>query len=226
VLLAEDNPINQVVARELLESAGLVVDLAGTGRAAIALARGARYDVILMDVQMPDEDGLAATRAIRGLPAHAATPIIAFTANALAEERAACIAAGMNDHVAKPVEPEALFATLSRWLAPAAAARAGDAGVPPAAAGPAGVPGASDAIALDTPQAQAQLAQLEALLEAGDFAAAAAGRDVAALIRAMADDQGRAFELHLRNYDYAPALAALRELRRKARERAAPAQPA
>jgi PAS domain S-box-containing protein len=115
VLLVEDNPINQEVALELLTSVGLVADTADDGERAVELAVSRSYDAILMDVQMPGMDGLAATRVIRQRMGNA-TPVIAMTANAFNEDRAACLEAGMNDHVAKPVDPEVLFATLLRWL--------------------------------------------------------------------------------------------------------------
>jgi PAS domain S-box-containing protein len=116
VLLAEDEPVNQEVSRWLLEGAGLVVDLAEDGQQALDLARRNRYALILMDMQMPVMSGPDATRAIRALPGHARTPILAMTANALDEHREACMAAGMNDHIAKPVVPEALFGVLLKWL--------------------------------------------------------------------------------------------------------------
>jgi len=122
VLLAEDNPINQEVAGELLSVVGLVVETADDGQRALDMALARRYDLVLMDVQMPRMDGMAATRAIRQR-AGPALPIIAMTAHAFGEDRAACLEAGMNDHVAKPVDPEQLYATLLRWLplpAPAA----------------------------------------------------------------------------------------------------------
>ncbi len=115
VLLAEDNPVNQDVAGELLRRVGLVVETATDGEQAVQLARERRYDAVLMDVQMPGMDGLAATRAIREAVGRG-LPIIAMTAHAFGEDRAACLAAGMNDHVAKPVDPARLYATLLRWL--------------------------------------------------------------------------------------------------------------
>jgi signal transduction histidine kinase/ActR/RegA family two-component response regulator len=116
VLLAEDEPVNQEVSCALLEDAGLQIDLAENGAEAVALAQENTYDLILMDIQMPIMSGIEATRAIRSLPEYEATPIIAMTANAFDEDRQACIDAGMNEHIGKPVAPEKLFETLLKWL--------------------------------------------------------------------------------------------------------------
>ena len=116
VLLAEDEPINQEVSRDFLEDVGLIVDLAEDGAAALELARERTYGLILMDMQMPRMNGVEATLAIRALPDHARVPILAMTANAFEEDRKICLEAGMNDHIAKPIEAPVLYGTLLKWL--------------------------------------------------------------------------------------------------------------
>jgi two-component system, sensor histidine kinase and response regulator len=116
ILLAEDEPISQQVALDLLELAGLVVDLAADGVEAVAKARQQHYDLILLDLQMPNLNGIDAARSIRALPGLASVPILALTANAFAEDRQRCLDAGMNDHIGKPVNPDLLFAALLKWL--------------------------------------------------------------------------------------------------------------
>jgi CheY-like chemotaxis protein len=118
ILLAEDEPINLEVMVDLLESAGQVVDIARDGAEAVALAGVRRYDLILMDLLMPVMDGLEATRRLRALQPPVAAPIVALTANAFADDRARCQAAGMSDFIAKPFEIDALFTTLLKWLRP------------------------------------------------------------------------------------------------------------
>jgi CheY-like chemotaxis protein len=116
VLLAEDNAINREVALELLHATGLEVETAADGREALKRVQTQRFDLVLMDVQMPEVGGIDATQAIRALPGFAALPIIAMTANAFDDDRRSCLAAGMNDFIAKPVDPENLYRTLLRWL--------------------------------------------------------------------------------------------------------------
>jgi CheY-like chemotaxis protein len=146
VLVAEDNKINQQVAEELLTQAGLKVTIANNGREAVELLEGRNeYDAVLMDIQMPELDGYEATRKIREWELKAKNaqggikieensdsksqipnpksqikgiPIIAMTANVMAGDREKCLEAGMNDHVAKPIEPDNLFKTLVQWIAP------------------------------------------------------------------------------------------------------------
>ncbi len=117
LLLVEDDPVNQQVACAMLtNTAGLQVDVAADGEAAVAMATEQPYDLILMDLQLPKLDGLEATRQIRALTAYARTPIIALTANAFADDRDKCLAAGMVDFIAKPVKPESLYGKLAHWL--------------------------------------------------------------------------------------------------------------
>ncbi len=192
VLLVEDNPINREVALDILTSGGIVPDLACDGAEAVERAQQSDYDLILMDIQMPVMDGLVATRAIRAMARHARTPIVAMTANAFEEDRRKCIAAGMDDYLAKPVTPTTLREKLRRWLPLAAR---GEAAAPEApAALPAdlpdfhGIPGldveAGLTAALGRPDRYARLlgmfarhhaedaASLHNALSSGDFAAA------------------------------------------------------
>jgi CheY-like chemotaxis protein/anti-sigma regulatory factor (Ser/Thr protein kinase) len=118
ILLAEDEPINQEIAVTLLEEVGLTVDRAGDGVKAVNLAGERDYALILMDMQMPDMDGMEATRRIRAAGRGAHIPVLAMTANAFAEDRARCLEAGMNDFLVKPVDPDVLYETVLKWLAP------------------------------------------------------------------------------------------------------------
>jgi CheY-like chemotaxis protein/HPt (histidine-containing phosphotransfer) domain-containing protein len=198
ILLVEDNAINQQVAREILERFGAAADVAQNGREAVDMVQSSFYDVVLMDVQMPVMDGLTATRRIRAMPAGAELPIVALTAHALAEDRDRCLAAGMNDYLTKPIDPDRLLATLGQWIAPAAAAvktrlpvRTADR----AAALPVSEPGATDSPALDVTAALQRLGGNEPLLRsvAAEFARdyAGAGATIDRLLAAGDIDKAR-----------------------------------
>ena len=113
VLLVEDNPVGALLAKTLLRREGCVVQTAADGHEALLTLKEARFDLIFMDMRMPRMDGPAAVRALRARGER--TPIVALTANAFAEDRIACLEAGMNDHLTKPLEADALRAALTRW---------------------------------------------------------------------------------------------------------------
>ncbi|PHV12421.1 response regulator [Chitinimonas sp. BJB300] len=118
VLLVDDNDLNQQVGRDLLEAGGLIVEVAEHGKAALESLAITSFDLVLMDMQMPVMDGVTATRLIRAQPEFADLPVIAMTANAMSSDRELCIEAGMNDYIAKPIDPDELFSTLLRWIPP------------------------------------------------------------------------------------------------------------
>ncbi|MDD2744048.1 MAG: transporter substrate-binding domain-containing protein [Rhodocyclaceae bacterium] len=123
LLLCEDNPINQEVALALLRDVGMIVDVANDGAQALAKMAEGHFDLVLMDMQMPVMDGLEATRQIRRMPAMANLPILAMTANAYAEDKQVCLDVGMNDFVAKPVDPDTLYTKLVQHLPEKSAAQ-------------------------------------------------------------------------------------------------------
>jgi two-component system, sensor histidine kinase and response regulator len=154
VLLVEDNELNREVAIGLLEDAHLSIDQAENGAVAIQQLTKQDYDLVLMDMQMPVMDGITATKAIRSNPRFASLPIVAMTANAMDRDRQQCLAAGMNDHLAKPIEPSKLFEAILRWIparttaAAASSPASAPASPPSAASGELVIPGIDTATAI------------------------------------------------------------------------------
>ena len=116
ILVAEDNKLNQQVATDILTGVGFLVDIAANGRIAAEMVAAGGYDIVLMDMQMPELDGVQATQLIRSQPKFASLPIIAMTANVMPQDKERCFNVGMNDFVAKPIEPEQLFGVLLKWI--------------------------------------------------------------------------------------------------------------
>jgi len=177
VLLAEDNEINQQVAKEVLEGFGAQVEIAGNGRIAIERLRQSQFDIVLMDMQMPELDGLGATRAIRADATLPPVPIVAMTANAMEADRRACIDVGMNDFISKPFKPNELLAVLRHWTG-------GGAGSEPGAE-----TGNSEAVAaVRGPREPQVFAQAEALERVSSLAT------LERLSRQFLDQQSRALQ--------------------------------
>ncbi len=147
VLLVDDNDLNQQVGRDLLEGAGLQVSIAEDGQQALDQLAEAEFDLVLMDMQMPVMDGLTATRLIRAESRWAALPVLAMTANAMSSDRERCLAAGMNDHLAKPIDPDELFKLLLAWI--------------PARAAPAAPPASLAHTAVAEPEAMLEIAGVD-----------------------------------------------------------------
>jgi signal transduction histidine kinase/CheY-like chemotaxis protein len=186
VLLVEDNELNQEVATALLVQAGLVVDVAENGQLAVEAVQRTAYDVVLMDMHMPVMDGLNATRAIRALPGFGALPILAMTANVMQGDRERCLAAGMNAHVAKPIEPAELAATLLAWVSPRAGLGVlpdGAPAMPGADLSPSGRP---SSMRVSSPPLEAAVSDDDTWIEV----AKAAGLEVDAALRRMLGDRG------------------------------------
>jgi CheY-like chemotaxis protein/HPt (histidine-containing phosphotransfer) domain-containing protein len=210
VLLVEDKPFNRRVAEGFLARRGIGVTGAGDGGEALALFRGQRFDLVLMDVQMPVMDGFEATRRMRALEDAAArprhTPIIAMTAHAMAGDREQCLLAGMDDYVSKPIDPTRLYAVIQRWtgtLEPAAAgAGAGEDGRP-ADGDRAGCVRPSPAVGAEQPSPEAGAPPS---LDASHAEPAGAGADPTARLRALfGGDDAAVEELVAIFIDDAPA---------------------
>jgi two-component system sensor histidine kinase/response regulator len=115
ILLVEDNKINQIVATKMLQEKGFHIDVAVNGLEAVEMVGQKKYALVLMDIQMPEMDGLQATREIRSDARHESLPIVALTANAMEEDQQRCLEAGMNDHLGKPIEPRLLYQAILKW---------------------------------------------------------------------------------------------------------------
>jgi len=182
ILVTEDNEINQQIAVELLEGAGGKVEIASNGREAIEAMLNAAppYDLVLMDLQMPEVDGYQATERIRSDAHFADLPIIAMTAHATLEERERCLDAGMNDHVSKPIDPEALFETLGRYYVPSETRSVGDAPTEPPPSAP----------TEEHPSEEARLPSVEGLDAFGGLRRVAGNRTLyLTLLRKFIDEQ-------------------------------------
>jgi CheY-like chemotaxis protein len=118
ILLVEDNTVNQIVATKMLEEKGFVVDAAPNGLRAVEMVQQKDYALVLMDIQMPEMNGYQATQAIRQMPEFSSLPIVALTANAMEDDRRRCLETGMNDHVAKPINPMVLYQAILQWAKP------------------------------------------------------------------------------------------------------------
>ncbi|KIL99344.1 Sensory box histidine kinase/response regulator [Paramagnetospirillum magnetotacticum MS-1] len=188
VLLVEDNELNQEVASEILGDAGLVVDIAANGQIAVDKAKTGHYDLILMDMQMPVMDGVTATREIRAM-GFQDLPIIAMTANAMQADREKCLEAGMNDHIAKPIDPDSMFATMMKWLGRQ----------PVAVAAPAASPD----------EAVAVIARLRALLADSDPEAEELVEAHGDLLRGLLGKKADRFAALVSGYDFDKALKLL-----------------
>jgi len=168
VLVAEDNPVNQELARTMLQNLGCEVTVVGNGVAAVKAVEAGRFDAVLMDVQMPEMDGLVATATIRSreVRTHARrTPIIALTANAFVQDREACLSAGMDDYLGKPFTLEKLRTALGRWLTsgPSSATATADAAPEEVVESPPPAPSSEARVTLD----QRALDQIRALERPG-----------------------------------------------------------
>jgi len=212
ILLAEDHEVNRQVALALLGGVDLSVDLAVDGREALELAQAGPYDLVLMDMQMPHMNGLEATRAIRQLPGWADTPILALTANAFDTDRQACQAAGMNDFIAKPMDANALYEALLKWLS----GRATRPSYGPHPAASSAADDAPSAVATSDERAHLRsvLAQLDALLAVSDTGVLTALVPHTGLLKTAGGAQGELLVRQINHFDFERARQTLHVLER------------
>ncbi len=212
ILLVEDHEINQLVAREFLENAGLVVCVAGNGQEGVDAVRADHFDAVLMDIQMPVMSGFDATLLIRQDARYRDLPIIAMTAAVMAQDREACLAAGMNDHVAKPLLAAELLATLARWIKREVRADS-DSNAVVAAVQIVEIHAMQDCGNCDWQGATMLFARLRALLEQDEFIPRELLLQIRALVPCESVRQGmQRVEKAVADFDYARAKAALVEL--------------
>jgi PAS domain S-box-containing protein len=233
VLIVDDSEINLQIAREILEDAGLVVDVCSDGSQALEAVQAQAYAVVLMDMQMPVMDGLTATWRIRLLPERAELPILAMTASAMQADRDACMSAGMNDFLPKPIHPDVLLAALARWI-PAGAMQVdtdaqaqgdGDAGAASAWRALSAEPGlgatwpvVSAPVRLSEAESlrfDAVCATLEAQLTHGQAEAIETVRTHADLLRSALSPEFEAFQQQLRRFNFEEALSVLQLARHR-----------
>ncbi len=211
ILLVEDDEVNREVVLEFLGDLGLAADTAVNGEDALRVAAARHYDLILMDVQMPVMDGLQATGALRARENYRDTPIVALTADAFEEDRARCLAAGMNDFVSKPIDPAALYEALLRWLSQSHAADQGRARERPAQAAAAAAPAPAPSEA-EREQLSVDLATLDSLLQSGNVEASLLFRRLLPQLSVLAPAELSSLQRAIENYDFTQALAHLAAL--------------